>query len=85
VKADTHAENQDDGGIDGTTHQIHLPAVGTGGLQIIDAHADEREARGIDENVDHRPQIIVYGTESELHLYHILYRQTYDGCYYHPS
>ena len=42
VKADAHAENQDDGGIDGTAHQIHLPAASTGGLQIIDASAETR-------------------------------------------
>ena len=37
--------------------------------------SDEREAGGIEEDVDDRPQIIVHSTEPESHLQHILYRQ----------
>ena len=43
----------------------------------MDSYGDEREAGGIEEDVDDRPQIIVHSTEPESHLQHILYRQSY--------
>ena len=42
--------------------------------QRMDSYGDEREAGGIEEDVDDRPQIIVHSTEPESHLQHILYR-----------
>ena len=42
--------------------------------QRMDSYGDEREAGGIEEDVDDRPQIIVHSTEAEPHLYDILYR-----------
>ena len=47
--------------------------------QRMDSYGDEREAGGIEEDVDDRPQIIVHSTEPESHLQHILYRQSYQG------
>jgi len=63
----------------------HLSEVGTGGFYVVDSYGDEREAGGIEEDVDDRPQIIVHSTEPESHLHHILYRQSYQGSNDHPS
>ena len=63
----------------------HLSEVGTGGFYVVDSYGDEREAGGIEEDVDDRPQIIVHSTEPESHLQHILYRQSYQGSNDHPS
>lgn len=49
------------------------------GLYVIDGHGDEREAGGIDEDIDDRPENVVGSTEAESHLHHILYRQSYHG------
>ena len=71
------------GGINAATLLVFL--VGTCGLYVIDGHGDEREAGGIDEDVDDRPENVVGSTESESHLYHILYRQSYHGENDHPA
>ena len=54
-------------------------------LLSADSYGDKREAGGIEEDVDDRPQIIVHSTEPESHLQHILYRQSYQGSNDHPS
>jgi len=81
METDTHAKDHNDGSINATTHQYHLSEVSTGGFYVVDSYRDEREAGGIEEDVDDRPQIIVHSTEPESHLQHILYRQSYQvGC-----
>ena len=55
METDTHAKDQDNGSINTTAHQNHLPEVGTGGFYVIDSYRDKREAGGIDEDVDDRP------------------------------
>lgn len=63
MKTDTHAKGHNDGSINATTHQYHLSEVSTGGFYVVDSYGDEREAGGIEEDVDDRPQIIVHSTE----------------------
>ena len=85
MEIDTHAKDHNDGSINTTAHQYHLSEVSTGGFYVVDSYGDEREAGGIEEDVDDRPQIIVHSTEPESHLQHILYRQSYQGSNNHPS
>ena len=85
MEIDTHAKDHNDGSINTTAHQYHLSEVSTGGFYVVDSYGDEREAGGIEEDVDDRPQIIVHSTEPESHLQHILYRQSYQGSNDHPS
>ena len=85
METDAHQEDQEGGSVNGTTYKVHLPAVGTCSLYVIDGHGDEREAGGIDEDVDDCPENIVGRTESEPHLHHILYRQSYHGENDHPA
>lgn len=49
-KAD--AEGSQYGGINAGADDAHLPAVGMRCLDIVNANRDEREARGIDQNVE---------------------------------
>lgn len=79
MEIDTHAKDHNDGSINTTAHQYHLSEVSTGGFYVVDSYGDKREAGGIEEDVDDRPQIIVHSTEPESHLQHILYRQSYQG------
>ena len=51
------------------------------GLYVIDGHGDEREAGGIDEDIDDRPENVVGSTEAESHLHH----QSYHGENDHPA
>ena len=74
MKTDTHAKDHNDSSINTTAYQYHLSEVSTGGFYVVDSYGDEREAGGIEEDVDDRPQIIVHSTEPESHLQHILYR-----------
>lgn len=85
METDAHQKYQEGGSINAATHKVHLPAVGTCGLYVIDDHGDEREAGGIDEDVDDRPENVVGSTETESHLHHILYRQSYHGENDHPA
>lgn len=48
--ADT--EGSQYGGINAGANDVHLPAVGMRCLDIVNANRDEREARGIDQNVE---------------------------------
>ena len=41
----------------------HLSEVGTGGFYVVDSYGNEREAGGIEEDVDDRPQIIVHSID----------------------
>lgn len=85
METDAHQEDQEGGCVNAATYKVHLPAVGTCGLYVIDGHGDEREAGGIDEDVDDRPENVVGSTESESHLYQILHRQSYHCDNYHPA
>ena len=57
MKTDTHAKDHNDGSINATTHQYHLSEVSTGGFYVVDSYRDEREAGGIDEDVDDAPKL----------------------------
>ena len=52
MEIDTHAKDQDNGSINTTAHQNHLPEVGTGGFYVVDSYGDEREAGGVEEDVE---------------------------------
>ena len=52
MKTDTHAKDHNDGSINATTHQYHLSEVSTGGFYVVDSYGDEREAGGIEEDVE---------------------------------
>ena len=43
--------------------------------QRMDSYGDEREAGGIEEDVNDSPKTVVCSTETEPHLYDILYCQ----------
>ena len=47
-----YAENCYDGGINASTDDIHLSAVGMGRLNVVYAHGDSGDAWGIDKNVE---------------------------------
>lgn len=79
METGAHLEDHEDGCINAATYKVHLPAVGSCSLDVIDGYSDEREAGGIDEDIDDCPQNVVGSTEAESHLYHILYRQSYHG------
>ena len=85
METDAHPEDHEDGCINAATYKVHLPAVGTCSLDVIDGYSDEREAGGIDEDIDDRPQNVVGSTEAENHLRYILYRQSYQCDNNHPS
>ena len=85
METDAHAKDQEDGSINAATYKVHLLAVGTCGLYVIYCHSYEREAGGVDEDVDDCPQTVVGSTESESHLRYILYRQSYQCDNNHPS
>ena len=55
MKTDTHAKDHNDGSINTTAYQYHLSEVSTGGFYVVDSYGDEREAGGIEEDVDDRP------------------------------
>ena len=74
METDTHAKDHNDGSINTTAHKVHLPEVGTCGPNVIYSHSHEREAGGVDEDVDDSPNTVVGSTETESHLHHILYR-----------
>lgn len=85
METDANTKNYEDGCPNATTHKIHLPAVGTGGLYVIDSHRNKRETGSIDNDVDDGTNIIMSSTESESHLHSILYRQSYHGGNNHPA
>lgn len=63
MEIDTHAKDHNDGSINTTAHQYHLSEVSTGGFYVVDSYGDKREAGGIEEDVDDRPQIIVHSID----------------------
>ena len=79
------AKYHNDGCINATAHHNHILEVVTDGFYVADTYGDERDAGSIDEDVDDRPQTIVRSTESERHLYQILYRQSCHCSKDHPS
>lgn len=52
--SDTEASGKDGkhGGIYGSAYHVHLPAVGVGGLYVVNRHCEKREARKINQYVD---------------------------------
>ena len=46
------AEGSQYGGKNAGANDVHIPAVGMRCLNIVNANRDEREARGIDQNVE---------------------------------
>lgn len=85
METETNAKDYEYGCPNATTHKVHLPAVGTGGLQVEDSHRNERETGSIYNNVDDGTYVIMSSTEFESHLHSILYRQSYHGGNYHPT
>lgn len=60
--ADT--EGSQYGGINAGANDVHLPAVGMRCLDIVNANRDEREARGIDQNVENGSHSSVLSSEA---------------------
>lgn len=85
AEVDTCQEGGEYGCIGASTNQNHLFAVGVGGLYVVDAHGYEREAGGIDQDVDDGSQTIVCGSESINHLHQVLYGKSKHGYENQPS
>lgn len=82
-KAD--AEGSQYGGINASANDVHLPAIGMRCLDIVNANRDEREARGIDQNVENGSHSSVLRPEAQKHLHEKLYGQSYHGSDNQPS
>lgn len=82
-KAD--AEGCQYGGINAGANDAHLPAVGMRCLDIVNANRDEREARGIDQNVENGSHSSILSPEAQKHLHEKLYGQSYHGSDNQPS
>lgn len=67
------------GGIYGSTDHVHLPAVGVGGLYVVNRHCEKRETRKIDQYVDDGPHFFARGSESKAHLKKKMYCQQSQG------
>ena len=80
-----NAENSDNGGINASADDVHLPAVGMGGLDVVYTHGDERDAWGIDKDVEDSSQVIAFRTKAQEHLQEILYGKSHHACKYHPA
>lgn len=81
--ADT--EGSQYGGINAGANDVRLPAVGMRCLDIVNANRDEREARGIDQNVENGSHSSVLSSEAQKHLHEKLYSQSYHGSDNQPS
>ena len=66
-------------------NDVHIPAVGMRCLDIVNANRDEREARGIDQNVENGSHSSVLSSEAQKHLHEKLYGQSYHGSDNQPS
>ncbi len=73
--ADT--EGSQYGGKNAGANDVHIPAVGMRCLDIVNANRDEREARGIDQNVENGSHSSVLSSEAQKHLHEKLYGQSY--------
>ena len=55
-----YTEDSEYGGINSGTNDVHLSEIGVHGLDIVDAHGDEREAGRIDQHVEYGSLIVAF-------------------------
>ena len=78
-------ETGEDGQVDRRADRIDPPPADMGGLDMEDAHRDERETGCIDEGIDRGAYRVVKGPETKAHLHQILRRQAQDADKDQPS
>lgn len=78
-------ETGEDGQVDRRADRIDPPPADMGGLDMEDAHRDERETGSIDEGIDRGAHRVVNGPETIAHLHQIVRRQAHDADKDQPS
>ena len=80
-----YTEDSEYGGINSGTNDVHLSEIGVHGLDIVDAHGDEREAGRIDQHVEYGSLIVAFRPKFPPHLCQKLQGQSHHGCEYQSS
>ena len=72
-------ETGEDRQVDRRADRIDPPPPDMGGLDMEDAHRDERKTGCIDEGIDRGTHRVVNGPETKAHLHQIVCRQAHDA------